>query len=87
MTPLVWSQTPPTEPGWYWARERYHRESGIQPKAIFLVSIVGNTPFLRLESAHTPAGWKAEVNIFNFGEWAGPIPQPAEPTEVAEVPE
>ena len=76
---MTWTKEPPTKPGWYWVREIPGR-SGFPGKGkSYLVSIVGTAPFLKLESAHDQAGFRLDINLYNMGEWAGPIPEPQEP--------
>ena len=74
---MTWTKEPPTKAGWYWAREI--PQQLIPPGKCYLLSIVGKYPFLRLESAHDQAGFRLDINLYNMGEWAGPIPEPQEP--------
>lgn len=68
---LTWTKEPPTKPGWYWARET--PKQLIPTGKYYLLSLVGRSPFLKLESAHDQAGYKCDINLYNIGEWAGPI--------------
>lgn len=73
---LTWTKESPAKAGWYWAREIPGR-SGIQcSKMIYLLSLVGTAPFLRLESVHDQTGFRSDINLSNMGEWAGPIEAP-----------
>lgn len=78
MTPLVWSKEPPTEPGWYWVR-LYLPGLGVWHRWVTRVNQDGDTFYLQSDE-----GDRSEIPTahgINKVEFAGPIPQPAEPTE------
>lgn len=74
MTPLIWTPTPPSAPGWYWYKSKSipKRIVKVFPKYkqpdIFLVSINGR---------YGP--------VVPGGMWAGPIPEPSELNSMALV--
>ena len=77
---LVWTTEKPTEPGWYWARIG-HFHPVLDKGVKVLVFVSGNAPFLKVAKAVTEFGMDAEVSPGAVWQWAGPIPQPEEPTE------
>jgi len=65
MAEYRWTETKPTEPGWYWFRGQAHEAD------LFIVQIdvVGQFQW--------PDGGYQEVKLAK-GEWAGPIEEPIE---------
>ena len=71
MTPLVWSKEPPTEPGWYWAFE----PGTTDPVVVEVIEDLPTTLCIWDGGVDGCA-----VSLSAMSRWAGPIPQPAEPT-------
>jgi hypothetical protein len=63
----VWTKTPPTKPGWYWARAArgMSMEGEIMPVRVYDFA-------LRVPRVEVP-GWDAGADIEAFDLWAGPI--------------
>jgi hypothetical protein len=68
---MNWSRTPPAARGYYW-----HRLSPAHPSRI--VEVMGGRAFF-----HEFAGAPRVESL--GGEWAGPIPEPAEPVKEPET--
>ena len=79
---LAWTDTPPTDPGFYWMRPKNHRRV---PMTIAKVSSTQYDKERGLKVERAGAGDSEWLNEFTQEawrvEWAGPIPQPEEPTE------
>lgn len=84
---LVWSKSPPRKVGWYWSREFYEfpdhhwgeprmtRVSEKRPSSEEREVVLGDPMYLVASD---------DSNCMNFSqhEWAGPIPEPSEPSDV-----
>jgi len=78
MTDLVWSTAKPTEPGWYWWRNRD------------LSTELGKPQICLVEEWQSGEYWEGEYIVYYFdmerykisemrgSQWAGPIPRPKE---------
>jgi len=71
---LVWTKEPPTEPGWYWTGVRH---KGKLSQEIVEVALV---QFGLGYWSHITDDWEMVQRPVGYF-WAGPIPQPTEPTE------
>jgi hypothetical protein len=78
---LTWTKTPPTKPGWYWAKQK--RASGpanalpkIEAEPVEVVTNPFNAE--ELEVYITGSDMSADLNDFYL--WAGPIEAPPLPT-------
>lgn len=72
MTPLTWSATRPTVPGWYWYRENRDDASHIIEVGFVCA---GENDEQQLETLHDDFDYA--VNDLT-GSWAGPIKLPEE---------
>ena len=69
MTPLTWTSSLPTVPGWYWWWD------STDPYLKPIVGIVGETQFPH--QLFMTGYWNKPIHEMK-GEWAGPIPLPGE---------
>jgi hypothetical protein len=65
---MKWTRKTPTEPGWYWHRATRGDEYYRRPEVIRIRLYVNR---LALGNSYISREWPG-------GEWAGPIPLPAE---------
>lgn len=74
--PLVWTKTPPTEPGWYWRSLPTRRDVCIVVEIFW--GPAGSGMFFVSRDGVSAYPLHGGDGIGHF-EWAGPIPMPRKP--------
>jgi hypothetical protein len=65
-TDLEWTTEPPTQEGWYWAKDKSFND----PPSVVYVSIREGIEYV------TSADWKEAKSFERFRAWMGPLPVP-----------